>query len=381
MKSSFSEQRYFPEKEPSLTSLLDAFLGTLRDDLAARPIARTVRSLMLAGGYGRGEGGVYRENGASAVHLYNDLEFYMIVAGQSAVRSAEEWCREQAARGEHELGIEVEFKVIAEMALRQAPASMCIYDLLAAHRLVYGSENFVRTLPPPLSDPSVIPQHEAARLLFNRGSGLLFSASALRAGDDRIRNGFVERNHAKLRMALADAVLAVNGRYHFSCLERHRRLCAPSLEVPPAWPELVAWHDEGVTFKFHPRHRYPSESELQETQEKMTRIWLQTFLWVESLRLSQKFSDAEHYAKHPARLFPELQPWRNFALHVRDRWKRGASLANWFDYPRAALQRALVLLIDSPGDFEGAAYAMGLQSPIQPERVLDRYHYWWRFYN
>ena len=143
----------------------------------------------------------------------------------------------------------------------------------------------------------------------------------------------------------------------------------------------MAWHDEGVTFKFHPRHRYPTENQLHETQGKMTRIWLQTFLWVESLRLSQKFSDAEHYAKHPARLFPEMQPWRNLTLHLRDRWKRGASLASWFDYPRAALQRALVLLIHSPCDFAGAANAMGLQLQPQPDLVLDRYQYWWRFYN
>jgi hypothetical protein len=379
--SRLSQQGYFPADEPGLTSLLDAFLRSLRDDLASRPISQTVCSLMLAGGYGRGEGGIYREHDAAAAHLYNDLEFFMVVANRSAIPSAEEWCREQGARGEHELGIEVEFKVITDLALRRTETSMFIYDLLAAHRLVYGSENFVRTLPPTLSDPAVIPRHEAARLLFNRGSGLLFSFSALRAGDDRIRNGFVERNHAKLRMALADAVLAVNGRYHFSCLERHRRLCDPSLEVPPDWPELMAWHEEGVTFKFHPRHRYPSEGELKETQEKIARVWLHTFLWVESLRLHQKFSDAEHYAKYAARLFPEMQPWRNLAVHLRDRWKRGASLASWFDYPRAALQRALVLLIHGPCDFEGAAAAMGLPFPLEPERVLDRYHYWWEFYN
>ena len=51
-------------------------------------------------------------------------------------------------RGEHELGIEVEFKVLTDLALRQAGPSMFIYDLLVAHRLVYGSEDFVRTLPP-----------------------------------------------------------------------------------------------------------------------------------------------------------------------------------------------------------------------------------------
>ena len=376
-----SSSRYFSEDEPALSSLLDAFLQTLRDDLATGPLARSVRSLLLAGGYGRGEGGIYRETDDAAGQLYNDLEFYLILTDRASVAAAEQWCQQQGVRGEHKLGIEVEFKVLTEMALRQAGPSMFIYDLLVAHRLVYGSEDFVRTLPARLSDPSKIPRQEATRLLFNRGSGLLFSFSALRAGDDRTRNGFVERNQAKLRMALGDAVLAVNGRYHFSCLERQRRLSEPLQEVPPGWPQLMAWHAQGVSFKLRPRHRYPDPAELQKTQEKMTRACLNTFLWVESIRLNEKFSNAKQYAACRARLFPEMQPWRNLALHLRDRWKRGASLARWIDYPRAALQRALVLMMSEPRDFEAAARSMGLQWPSQPEQVLDRYQYWWRFYN
>ena len=157
--SNRSEYRYFPEDEPSLTLLLDAFLRTLRDDLTTRPIVRKVCALMFAGGYGRGEGGIYRDSEGNALHLYNNLEFYLIVVDKAAILPAEMWCRQQSARGERELGIAVDFKVLAESALRKAQPSMFIYDLLMAHRLVYGSENFVQTLPPILRDPSVITRH------------------------------------------------------------------------------------------------------------------------------------------------------------------------------------------------------------------------------
>ena len=116
----------------------------------------------------------------------------------------------------------------------------------------------------------------------------------------------------------------------------------------------MAWHSEGVSFKLRPRHSFPDAAELQKTQEKMTRAWLRTFLWVESLGLNENFSNAEHYARSRARLFPEMEPWRRLALHLRDWWKRGASLASWFDYPRAALQRALTSYPE-PHDLEAAA--------------------------
>jgi hypothetical protein len=375
------EKRYFPGDEPYLAARLDGFLGMLRDELAACPFAGAVRALMLAGGYGRGEGGIYREHDGSKAQLYNDLEFYLVLARATPAGPVEAWCRKQAELGMQALGVEVEFKLLADVALLRARPSMFFYDLLAAHRLIFGSEAFVGALPPALRDPCLIPPHEVTRLLFNRGSGLLFSACALRARDARTRNGFIERNHAKVRLALADAVLAVNGRYHFSCRERDRRLHERLPATPPDWPDLVAWHSDGVSFKFHPRHRYPPAAELQKVQEQLAATWLRTFLWVESLRLNKTFSDAGGYASYRGRLFPETGPLRNFALHARDRVKRGASLPHWFDYPRAALQRALALVLQNPPNLADAAAMLGEEKGIALVQFHDTYQRWWSFYN
>ena len=66
---------YFPGDEPGLVARLDGYLAGLGARLGAAPFARGVKALVLAGGYGRGEGGVFRETAGRPAQLYNDLEF------------------------------------------------------------------------------------------------------------------------------------------------------------------------------------------------------------------------------------------------------------------------------------------------------------------
>ncbi len=374
---------YFPGEHPRLAALLDDFLDSLSADLKRQPFAPEVCVLLLAGGYGRGEGGVFRESETAEPQLYNDLEFYLLVRDGASTKPVEQWCAGQSHRGDELLGIEVEFKVLRVGAFRRADYSMFFYDLLAAHRLVYGSADFAATLRAELLDPALIPLHEATRLLFNRGTGLFFSFVALRRNDARVGNGFIERNHAKVKLALADAVLASLGRYHFSCRERGRRLQAGDLgmSLPPDWERLKQWHAEGVEFKMYPRHRNPSKEELLEDHSELKRVWMRTFLWLETLRLGAPFSSASDYAGYYGRLFPLTSPLLNIAIHWRDRIKRSAALPAQFDYPRAPLQRALVLLLEPKPDLKGAGRWLG-SKPIESLDLLhDSYERWWRYYN
>ena len=374
---------YFPQPELRLAAKLDDYLHSLADSIQHSALDTRLCVVLLAGGYGRGEGGIFRSSPDAEPQLYNDLEFYLILRDGADAGPVERWCEEQSHRGDEALGIEVEFKILREGAFRAAQPSMFYYDLLAAHRVVFGPPEFAQTVPERLHDPSLIPLHEAARLLFNRGTGLFFSAAALHAGDARETDGFVERNHAKVRLALADAVLASQGRYHFSCLERHRRLCEAPVrsDLPPDWSTLVEWHGAGVEFKLNPRHRHPSAPELKRTQETLSQVWMRTFLWLESRRLNVPLSSADGYAYFPGRLFPETSPFRNALLHCRDRFRRGAALRGLWDYPRAALQRALALLLREPSDSAGAARLLGLKAPASVAEIEAAYARWWRFYN
>jgi hypothetical protein len=170
--------RFFPEDEPELRDRLDRYLFALGARLASEPFFGEVCWLLLAGGYGRGEGGVFRAAEGAAPSLYNDLEFYLVLKDRRAWSAAASWTAKEAHRGEEETGIEIEFKLLAFAELRDAEPSMFYYDLLAAHVLVAGDEKALGNLPAILRDAARIPAHEATRLLFNRGTGLLFCRQA-----------------------------------------------------------------------------------------------------------------------------------------------------------------------------------------------------------
>ena len=378
-----SPGRYFPDDHPALREALDCYLRSLGERLGRQFFSGKVAALLLAGGYGRGEGGVFLENGTA--RLYNDIEFYLVLNGsRSVAEAARRWCSEECSRGEEETGIEVEFKVLSLAALQRAEPSMFYYDLLSANGCIFGDALLADRLPSALREGGRLPAHEATRLLFNRGTGLLFAREALEQNSDRVRNGFVERNHAKARLAFADAVLALNGRYHFSCVERAGRLVEPLLKVPPNWPQLIAWHGEAVEFKFNPRHANPSRALLLDRQVELVAAWDEVFLWLESLRLGEDFQDVATYALYPGRLFPGSDPLRNILLHLRDRFHPGHQLplCAWNDYPRAALQRSLaLLLLPNPEARHGAGRLLGLPEGAVVDRVRARYEECWRRYN
>ncbi len=370
------ESRYFPGAEaPELRERLDSYLAGLGHRLGAATFAGDVAFMLLGGGYGRGEGGVHEQPDGTRT-LYNDLEFYLVLKSGAAHAAAAQWCGEESHTGEHETGIEVEFKILTLAALSGAEPSMFYYDLLAAHRLTFGDAALVAALPGRLRDATLIPAHEATRLLFNRGSGLFYTSLRLDDGD----TAFIERNHAKARLAFGDAVLAMNKRYTWSCRDRHAALGGGLAMRPPGFEQIVAWHEEAVEFKFHPVHESPPPEVLAERQRALEGAWRELFLWTESIRLRQKFRSVEEYAAYKGRLFPEFPVARNVALHLRDRLRRGKPPGGWLDYPRAPLLRALALLMDGR-DLEPVRKLLGLTPDAGVGEIRDTYKKWWSFYN
>lgn len=90
--------------------------------------------MILAGGYGRGEGGVFKDCDQDLP--YNDLEFFLYIKGSP--RLNERRYHDAVHRLEHEMseevGIEVEFKIPSLQSLASSEVSMFYYDLLCGDR-------------------------------------------------------------------------------------------------------------------------------------------------------------------------------------------------------------------------------------------------------
>jgi hypothetical protein len=356
----------------SLPSCLDAqlqahFERTRRhfDRLGAKaPVA-----LVLGGGYGRGEGGIAR-NLDDQPCFFNDLDYFIFTPtpqDPDILDALHVWEREESAF----MGVDVEGKCLPESDLKQTPGSMMFYDLVAAQTIVFGPANFFEPYK-ALARPETIEAIEATRLLWNRGSGLLFARNDLENGGDF---AVVHRNQAKAKLALGDALLTIRGKYRAYVRERQEELRRLE-EVDSRIAEL---HAEGVAFKLNPTST-PERGVLVATQKELTAFWLESFFEVETARLKKSFACPEEYSHYSRKIFPTSSSMRNVLLGLRDRFKRGGGVRPLVDYPRGALQRALVLLLEMEPDFDSVSKFLGTQVSTLEEAVKI-YSKWWHYYS
>lgn len=326
-------------------------------------------AVILGGGYGRGEGGIAHSDSGEPC-LFNDLDYFIFTDKAMApelLAAVKLWEADESAR----LGIDVEGKCLAVSELIHATESMMFFDLVRGHRVVLGPEDYLSEYSHNL-DASCIRVEEATRLLWNRGSGLLFAKADLLRGHDL---PVIHRNQSKLKLSLGDAILCAQGRYHHLAKERHQRLKS----TPNVSSDVLSLHEEGLGFKLHPTPA-PALKELRDTQSTLTTVWLRLYLELETDRLGHSFDDALSYVDYRGRLYPDRSIFRNVLIGVRDRLKRGGGLYPIWDYPRGALQRVLVLLLSEHNLRARAAQCLGAHDASEAS-LVDLYRRWWHMYS
>lgn len=311
--------------------------------------AEKLEAVFLGGGYGRGEGGVLR--GLEGDRPYNDLEFYVALRGNRHGNELR-YHRRLEVLGEiltHLADAEIEFKIASLADLAASPVSMFSYDLLAGHRRLWGATDCLRACSNHQHAENV-PSAEAARLLMNRCSGLLFARTELgREPFTAAAADFVRRNIAKAQLACGDAVLTACGRYHWSCRERHHRLEQLAASEPSPWLDAVlGQHAVGVEFKLHPTSGGFSQAELAALHSEVTALALQCWLSLEARRLGRAFPSARAYAEDPADILPGWPSRRNFILNLRANHLRLRLHPSPWRHPRQRIFRSLALLLWEP---------------------------------
>ena len=245
------------------------------DRLVAESIARIgaeietlrvpkLQGVVLGGGYGRGEGGVFYDAAGNG-HLYNDLDFYAVsdegatTAELAAIVAALEPI---SARWTESLGLDVDFIVRTPWRIRHDQDRVMVQELLQGHFDVAGAKGETLFRSVARRGPEQLPWMEAARLMMNRGVGLLL---ALERGE----GDFAVRNVNKCILGAGDARLIVRHAYRWRTTDRNAAL----------GDELYA---RAVEWKFRPRATGVCD------WEKAREVWLAAWTEIAAAEPSER---------------------------------------------------------------------------------------------
>ena len=249
---------------PGLDRLVEDSCAAIGREIDALRVPR-LAGVVLGGGYGRGEGGVIEECRIGNVkckiedaecRLSNDLDFFAIT--EVGVPEAETLAAIGAAlkpiseKWTAKLGVDVDFAVKTPWRLKHDEERIMVQELLRGYFDVAGKKGEALFSGIEKIDAAKLPWMEAARLLMNRGMGILFAMSGTRSRE------FVNRNINKCVLGAGDARLVARHGYAWRAEERDKALGD-------------ALYSAAVEWKFRPREE--PVCDLEAARE----IWMAAF--------------------------------------------------------------------------------------------------------
>ena len=243
-----THSKYTVIPSPEIDALLDGALPGIAAAVDALHLPH-LAGVVLGGGYGRGEGGVLHTPRGDK--LYNDLDFFVFAdrASRNELMHIDRELGKVAEAWESRLGVAVDFGPAKNLAsLGNVASTLMFQELLHGWRPVWGELDLAGVLPE--LPPERLPFTEAARLLLNRGMGLLFAANRLLA--DPGDRDFIIRNLNKALLGGGDALLIADGCYRWNGLERTAELkkrCGGK-KLPPGFSEA---YEQADRFKIEPQ--------------------------------------------------------------------------------------------------------------------------------
>ncbi|MFO1406405.1 MAG: hypothetical protein U1F08_02595 [Steroidobacteraceae bacterium] len=385
---STDSQRYTLCGPPEVEARIEADQRRVVDEVTALLPGDRLDALVLAGGYGRGEGG-YRYSLATAVP-YNDYDYFVVLRDctPAQLRSMRGDLRLLASRLSHEFELEVDIAVLERERLASLPSCLMYSELKWRHRVLAGDPGALDAIgsPPPWD----LPLAEFSRMMLNRGALLLMNAQAMERhasvrahGNERFLRYF-----SKGVLAAGDARLAAAGRYHPSVAERGRRL----REIEWAGTgrdEFLGLYEHATSLKLggvgtgNLRRTEP-----QALQRLAVHEWLEAYRVLESARLRRPLRSWQAYSSPWLGKGQGHGRWWSAAHHVALSLAASAgrrarpSPVRMLRHPRERLMAALPLLLESGSPTENrlAAEALGASAAAPWTGLADCFLADWRRY-
>lgn len=260
-----------------------------------------VQAIVLMGGYGRGEGGVYRSS--AGYRLVNDLDLAVFVE-KDFRRVKQTYTRplkalavslRPQARGIKQIDIDI----TNTLRHRLKPNVVVNYELKNGHKIIYGNLALRKIMPELIGEN--LPVFDGTIYFYSRGSGLLLPALYLKK--NMLDLPAVQENFQielqKACQAMGDALLLKMKRYHYSYRKRlHRFKCLGNVlepEIKSLYDDIRTWYCWAVQKKLSPKMNWPGNEQMNHRFFEIRDVFSRFFLWFESNRMNRAFKGWSEY--------------------------------------------------------------------------------------
>ena len=264
------------EVEARITALVEEAAEALKPLLPPS----VCRALILIGGYGRGEGGVIST--PDGEHPHNNLDFLAILESNDArkARAIRQQMLDAFLPIARRYDIEIDVGTVSTRTLRWAPSLVMWYDMRFGHKTILGDSGYMPSLR--RFEVDRIPPWDARNLLVNRASLLVINDYLLEQYYDQVDRNLVVKHIVKAIIGYGDALLFFLGGYHWSYVERQRRI-RQQAGIDEQFRRL---YDEAADFRFRPHYADYATRDLVQWMADLRRELGPVHLRCESLRLN-----------------------------------------------------------------------------------------------
>lgn len=316
---------------------LHEVLERISDDVQA-VMSDNLVSLLLGGGYGRGEGGVVVIGGRE--WPYNDIDFTLVVKNKFKLP----WnaLSKISKKYENETRIHVDFsRPLTLNDIKNWPRWLVWYDLLNGYSVLAGPGNILEDNAPRYLREN-LPAIEAGKLLLNRGAGILWAMRMSRQFELAGDIDFIRRNYYKCALALGDALMIAYQCYKSPYRGRLESYVAMKNKFPEVkkFP-LETLYKAALDFKFCPDSVKETEPSLEDLKY-MAQLWGSVFLHIEQRRTGRLIPSLTAYSLWAGIREEEENNYHNWPRNLIRNLKLGKF--SW-KYPREALFRELPVLL------------------------------------
>lgn len=289
--------------DPAVDAHVERLLSLVVEAVTRR-LGPALRAIVLAGGFGRGEGGVLRRPDGS-LHIVNDFDIELVYREPLGRLPSKLWVQLRhrravqalAERLAREFGMkQVDLTLRGEGSLGRHACRLADYDLQHGRRLLWGRADPCERMP-PLAASDISP-FEATWLLRNRGIGLLLARLYLDRGglsEGERENFYIEINKAWL--AMGDALWILSGRYTVRYADRAAAFDRLREQGWPEFDALAAGYGRACEYKLRPVRRPYPDRDPEDLWEPLARLYGRFFLWLEGRRLGREFGGLPDYAR------------------------------------------------------------------------------------